>query len=140
MHPENLAAPCDQSGAGQLQDIAVFLEGAFQTDGTPLLLGTRAVLPFRARGENDAQPAGAFQAHGAVAFARRVRDADFLHAMPSAEPGSLFGRALDHAADAHAALLEARERLAQLREAFGIERSAKVTQPQDQRRALRPEG
>ena len=139
MHPLNASILGHQCGAGKLQDVAVLLKSSFQADRKARGLGRCTPPPPFGRGEQDAPPIRAFETHRAVALPVGVRDANRRNAVPPAEARHLLGNSLDHAADPDAALVEPRQRLAQLRECLRIKRSAKMPQPEDQRGPASPE-
>jgi len=118
MDPEDSPATSDQSSAGQLQHVAVFLETAFDADGASGCLGQGAPALALGRGKQDAPPVGALEAHGAVALALGIGYADGFDAVAAAEAGHFGGSSLHHAAHTDAAFGELGERLAQLRKGF----------------------
>jgi len=132
MEPEDDPVTRHEGGTGQLEDIAVLLEGPFQADGATCGFRSGATAATFGSRKQDVPPAGALEAHGAIALALRVGDAESLDAVAAAEPGHFFRSSLHHAADADAAPLEFRKGLAQLRKRLGVEGSAEVAQPEDQ--------
>jgi len=139
VQPKDAAITADQGGTGELEDVAVLLEGAFQADAAARGFGIRATLAEASSGQKDFPPGAALQSHGAIALAGRIRDANLLDAVPATEACGLFRRALHNTAHANPAFLELGERLAQLHEGMGIKRSTEMTQPENQRRPRRPE-
>ena len=139
MKPKDFAVVSDQCRARELQDIAMLLESPLEADGTSgCLRSGPAPAPFGSR-EEDAPPVSAFETHGSVTLALRVRNADGLDAVTSAEAGHFRGSPLHNATNPDAALGELREGLTQLREGFRIERSAEMSEPEDERRAFSPQ-
>lgn len=116
----------------------MLLESTFEADGMSGSFCRGAASTAFRSGKEDAPPVRAFESHGAVAFAMRIRDADGLDAMAAAEPGHLRGSALHHATHTDTALAKFGECLAQLRECFRIEGSAKMAKPEYERRAFGP--
>ena len=139
MQPEDFSAPGDQGGAGQLQYVAVFLKSAFETDGTSGCSCRGAATAAFGSGKQDVPPGGSFQTHGPVAFALGIRDADSLGSVAAAEACHFGSGSLHHTPHPDAAFKELRERLTQLREGFRVKRSAKMAEPENQRRTLGPE-
>ena len=139
MKPKDPAAASDQRRARKLQHVAVFLESSLEADGASgSLRGSPAPAAF-GTGKQDAPPVGAFKTHGAIAFALRVRNADGLDAVTSAEARHLRGSPLHNATNTDAAFSELGERLTQLRESFRIEGSTEMTEPEDEHRAFSPQ-
>jgi len=139
MQPQYFSALRNQRRARELQHVAVFLEASLNADRTSGCL-RRGTAPAAFRGgKQDPAPARSLQTHGAVAFALRIRNANRLDAVAAAESRHLLAVSLHHAPHADPALLELCQRLAQLRERFRIERSAKMPQPENHRRAIRPQ-
>jgi hypothetical protein len=139
MEPEDHSAARYESGTGELKDVAVFLESAFEADGMSGSFCRGAASAAFRSGKQDAPPIGAFESHGAIAFSLRIRDADSFDAMAAAEAGHLGGSSLHHATHADAALVEFGKGLAQLRECFRVEGSAKMAEPENERGACGPE-
>jgi len=132
MHPLDASIPRHQCGAGKLQHVAVLLKSSFQTDGKARSLGRSSAPAAFGRREEDGPPVGAFETHRTVALPLGVCDANRRYAVPPAEARHLLGCPLDDAAHSDAALVEPRQRLAQLRECLRIKRSTKMTQPEDE--------
>ena len=139
MQPKDAAIATDQGGTGELENVAVLLEGAFEADSAARGFGIRAALAEASSGQKDFPPGAALQSHGAIALAGRIRDANLLDAVPATEACGLFRRALHNTAHANPAFRELGERLAQLREGMGIKRSTEMTQPENERRSAGPQ-
>lgn len=135
--PENPPAAGNERGAGKLQDVAAFEQRAAHVVAAPGSLSFLAAAQVVVR-EDERAPGSAREAHSAVAFFIRVGDAAAGKAVARAEPFGLLRRALHHAHQPHAQRIELRQPLAQLREYLRVKLSAKMSQPQHQRRPLRP--
>jgi hypothetical protein len=139
MKPEDFPAAGDERRTGKLQHVAVFLKCALQTDRISRCFRLGATTPALRCGKQDARPVRALETHSTVAFTLRIGDTDGLDAVAAAEAGHLGRSSLYHATHVDAAFGELGERLAQLREGFRVERSAKMTQPENERGTGEPE-
>ena len=139
MDPLNAPTLGHERGAGELENVAVLLDRALETNGKARRFGRRAPPASFWSGEQDAPPVGAFQTHGAVALALGVRNADRGDTVTPTETRHLLRSSLHDAADADAALFKLRERLTQLRECLRVKGSAEMAQPQDERGSASPQ-
>jgi len=139
MQPQDAAALRHKGSPGQLQDVTMLLKRPSETDREARGFGGGAPLAAFWSGKQNAPPVGALEAHGTVTLALGIRDAHRGNSMTPAESRHFFGGTLHDAAELNAALVESRERLAQLRECFRVERSAKMSQPEDERWPAGPE-
>ena len=138
MDPENLAIAADEGGPGELKDVAMLLECAFQADTAAGGFGLSPALSQACCWQEDFPPGSALQSHGPVALAGGIRDAYVLHAVPTTESRGLLRSALHNATCPDTALLEFGQRLAQLHEGVRVERSTEVPEPENQGWAVRP--
>jgi hypothetical protein len=139
MEPQDFPGAGNERGTGQLQHVTVLLETAFNADGASSRFCSGAAAAALGGRKQDAAPVRALEAHGAIARALGVRDAEGLDAVATAETRHLGSGSLDHATHADATLAELWESLAQLRERFGVKRSAEMAEPQEERGTFAPQ-
>ena len=129
VNPDDLTASGNERRAGQLQYIAMFLEGPAEAYGTPCRTCFFTPVPEGRWCPQDPPPRRSFETHRSIALAFGIADTDSGHTVTPAEFLCLRSRSLHNARYPYASLLEIGQSIAQLREDFHIERSAKVPQP-----------